>query len=244
MEEDGCRPDAITYSTIVKGYCMKGDLDKALEVFRTMQANNMAVDCIIYNTMLDGCTRHNRMDLADIVLADMETYSIKASNFTLGILVKMYGRRKQLDKALEVLEVLPKKHGLTPNAQVSTCLIGACLNCHNVEKAVEVFQALKASGEKADSKAYGALISGLVRHHQVEKAVSVVNEACADCKACKHGEKLIETESLEQLLRALAQKGLMETLGVPMVDRLRVAGMPLSGSSLALFATQKRPARH
>lgn len=244
MEEDGCRPDAITYSTIVKGYCMKGDLDKALEVFRTMQNNNMAVDCIIYNTVLDGCTRHNRMDLADIVLADMDKYNIKASNFTLGILVKMYGRRKQLDKALEVLQVLPKKHGITPNAQVSTCLIGACLNCHDVDKAVEVFESLKASGEKADSKAYGALISGLVRHGQVEKAVSVVMEACADCKYLKHGEKLIETDSLEQLLRALTQKGLMETLGVTMVERLRSVGMPISGSSLAVFTTQKRSQRY
>lgn len=240
MEEDGCRPDAITYSTIVKGYCIKGDLEKALDVFRTMQNNTMAVDCIIYNTMLDGCTRHNRMDLADLVLEDMEKYNIKASNFTLGILVKMYGRRKQLDKALEVLQVLPKKHGITPNAQVSTCLIGACLNCHDVAKAVEVFEALKASGEKADSKAYGALISGLVRHHQVEKAVEVVNEACTDCKSLKPGEKLIETDSLEHLLRALAQKGLVETLGMPMVDRLRATGMQISGSSVALLATQKR----
>merc|ERR1719460_1499519 len=29
MEGHGCSPDGITYSTIVKGYCIKGDIDKA-----------------------------------------------------------------------------------------------------------------------------------------------------------------------------------------------------------------------
>ena len=32
MEPSGCFPDAITYSTIVKGRCVKGDLDKAVEI--------------------------------------------------------------------------------------------------------------------------------------------------------------------------------------------------------------------
>ena len=31
MEADGVVPDLITRSTIVKGYCVKGDLDKAVE---------------------------------------------------------------------------------------------------------------------------------------------------------------------------------------------------------------------
>merc|ERR1719323_1247357 len=95
MEPDGCAPDCITYSTIVKGYCVKGDLEKAFEVFHGMQKNGMAGDSIIYNTVLDGCTRHSRMDLADQLLEDMEKYNITPSNFTLGILVKMYGRRRQ-----------------------------------------------------------------------------------------------------------------------------------------------------
>merc|ERR1740117_1825674 len=153
MEPDGCAPDGITYSTIVKGYCVKGDLDTAFEVFRSMQKTGMAVDSVIYNTIMDGCTRHNRGDLADMVLDDMEKNKVKPSNFTLGILVKMYGRRRQLDKAFEVIEELPKRHGLQVNAQARTCLLGACLSNHDPARAVKVFQDIKASG-CADAKAY------------------------------------------------------------------------------------------
>merc|ERR1719335_801022 len=123
MESNDCVPDQITLSTICKGYCVKGDLDKAFAVFRQMQSNNMAADSIIYNTMLDGCTRHNRMDLADQVLEDIESFKIKPTNFTLGILIKMYGRRRQLHKAFEVVDQLPKRHGFKPNAQIRTGLI-------------------------------------------------------------------------------------------------------------------------
>merc|ERR1719224_110946 len=158
MERDGCAPDNISYSTIVKGYCVKGDLDKAFEVFGRMQKNGMAADSIVYNTIMDGCTRHNRMDLVDLVLEDMTTYNIKPSNFTLGILMKMYGRRHQLDKAFRVLEELPKKHGLHVNSQVRTCLMCACLSNHDLDRATKVFEDIKAGGS-ADTKSYSSLLS-------------------------------------------------------------------------------------
>ncbi len=66
------------------------------------------------------------MELADELLEDMETFQIAPMNFTLGILVKMYGRRRQLEKAFEVVQTLPRRHGFVANAQVRTCLMGAC----------------------------------------------------------------------------------------------------------------------
>jgi pentatricopeptide repeat protein len=233
MAPDGCQPDAITYSTIVKGYCVKGDLDKAYEVFTNTQQNNMAYDAIIYNTVLDGCTRHGRWDIADKILQDMERNKVPASSFTLGILVKMYGRRHQLDKAFEAVEELPKKHGFMLNAQVSTCLMCACLNNNAVERAIAVFEELKASGHGADAKAYGALIAGCTRHGQPETAVNLVEEAYG-LKESKRGRGLphgqsLEPEPLEQLFRALQQQDLMKRLGAPLLEKLRVAKAPVSG---------------
>ena len=59
MQPNGCTPDVITFSTIVKGYCAKGELNKALEVCQCIERNGMVADAIIYNTILDGCIRHN-----------------------------------------------------------------------------------------------------------------------------------------------------------------------------------------
>jgi len=245
MAIDGCTPDTITYSTIVKGYCVKGDLDKAFEVFRGMQKNRMAGDSIIYNTVLDGCTRHGRMDLADILLEDMDKYSVVPSNFTLGILVKMYGRRRQLHKALEVVKELPAKHGFFPNAQVRTCLMCTCINNNALDTAFEVFEDVKKHSQGIDAKAYGAMISGCVRYGRLAKAVELVDEAYglrqaagkgtparADRKDSRGGQ-VLETETLEHLLRSLAQNGMMEDHGVPLLERLRAAKAPVSGRLFA-----------
>jgi len=237
MEPDGCTPDGITYSTIVKGYCVKGDLEKAFEVFRSMQRNRMAGDSIIYNTVLDGCIRHGRMDLADLLLEDMEKCQIVPSNFTLGIMVKMYGRRKQLDKAFEVIETMPRKHGFRPNAQVRTCLMCACLNNNFSDKAYEVFLELKALPEGADARAYSALISGLVRNNRLELAASLVEEAY---NVLTNKGNL--REPLEQLLRAINQKGLAYQLGHPLVEKLRKAKAPISPSLFsALLGANPEP---
>jgi pentatricopeptide repeat protein len=228
MRKSGCRPDAITCSTIVKGYCVRGDLDKAFEVFRNMQADNMAADSIVYNTVLDGCTRHNRMDLADLVLQDMDRLKIKPSNFTLGILVKMYGRRKQLDKAFQMLEQFPTKHGIQPNAQVKTCLMCACLSNNNLQKAYEVFEKIKSGGHGADAKTYSALLQGNVKRGNLVEAVRLIDEAygLGQPRGLIPNQKL-ETGELEQLWRALAQRGMMEKIGVPLLERLRVAKIPV-----------------
>jgi len=223
MEADGCVPDMITYSTIVKGYCVKGDMNNALEVFRCMQKNNMAINSIIYNTILDGCARH-RMDLAEELLEDMATNNIAPSNFTLGILVKMYGRNRLLRKAFEVVELFPKKHGFVINAQVRTSLMCACINNGALDRAYDIFGDLqRISG--ADATAYGVLISGTVRHGNVAKAVELVEDAYGlvnGKRGLPQGQSL-SNEHMESLLRALNTQNLSETLGVPLLDKLRAA---------------------
>jgi pentatricopeptide repeat protein len=240
MSPSGCEPDKITYSTIVKGYCVKGDLEKAFEVFRGMQANKMAVDSIIYNTVMDGCIRHNRLDLVDLVLEDMEKYSIKPSNFTLGILVKMHGRRRQLDKAFQVIEELPRKYGLQLNSQVKTCLLCACITNGAVDRAMQVFDEMKAAND-ADAKAYGSLICGLTRMGQLQKAAAIVEDAygleSSDSFTARRGlpkGQTLENEPLEQLFRALGNRRLMQSVGLPLLDRLRAINVPISGRLISM----------
>mmetsp|Transcript_52522 Transcript_52522/g.96764 ORF Transcript_52522/g.96764 Transcript_52522/m.96764 type:complete len:1016 (-) Transcript_52522:56-3103(-) len=241
MEQHGCKPDGMTFSLIVKGYCFRGDLENAFQVLREIQGQQILQDSIIYNTFLDGCVRHNRMDLADKVLEDMEKFNVTPSNFTLGILVKMYGRRGQLDKAFEIVEDIPKRSGFKVNAQVKTCLMSACFYNHKLDSAFEVFEELRSSSEGADWKIYSSMVSGTLRHGLIDKAVAVVEEAygldsAATAKKLSGGKKL-EMDCLEQLFRGLAQRGQMESVGVPLLNRFHAAQIPISGKLLSSFAS-------
>eukprot|EP00933_Yihiella_yeosuensis_P054926 TRINITY_DN534_c0_g1_i7.p1 TRINITY_DN534_c0_g1~~TRINITY_DN534_c0_g1_i7.p1 ORF type:complete len:212 (-),score=56.84 TRINITY_DN534_c0_g1_i7:136-708(-) len=164
--------------------------------------------------------------MAELLLEDMRARNVTPTNFTLGILIKMYGRQKQLDKAFAALETLPKQGGFSPNTQVLSSLMSACLSNNAVEKALKVFEDLKRLNHGvADGKSYSALLSGLVRHGKLMEAVSIVDDACS----LKTG-KMLEPESVEHVLSALAQNGMMSQYGAPLLERLQAAGVSTSST--------------
>merc|ERR1719253_1588984 len=93
MKASKVEPDIITYSTIVKGYCQAGDVDRAFEVLEEMKRDSkFAPDEILYNSLLDGCAKQHRVDEALSLLEDMKASGTAPSNYTLSILVKLMGR--------------------------------------------------------------------------------------------------------------------------------------------------------
>ncbi|CAK0880516.1 unnamed protein product [Prorocentrum cordatum] len=57
--ENSHEPDLITFSTLLKGYCHVGDLDKALQTAETIKARGLRCDELVYNTLMDGCVKAN-----------------------------------------------------------------------------------------------------------------------------------------------------------------------------------------
>merc|ERR1719461_1435551 len=96
-------PDLITYSTLIKGHCTRGDLENGLQLLGLMQRRGIAPDAVFFNSILDGCAHRQMRSLTEQVLRDMEVAGITPSNFTLSILVKLYGRCGDLDAAFEVV---------------------------------------------------------------------------------------------------------------------------------------------
>merc|ERR1719389_1313974 len=133
-------------------------------------------DTVIFNTLLDGCVRQNDFEYADGLIGKLEYYRITPTNFTVGIIVKMWGRRRELDKAFEAASTMTKKYNFQLNDPVRTCLMCACLLNDNLERALELFKELKESGG-ADGKAYGNLISGSARLGNLQVAVHLTEEA-------------------------------------------------------------------
>jgi len=177
MSQSDVAPDLITYSTVIKGFCLNGDLDRGLQIFNIMRLRGIQPDAILFNSILDGCARKHMRSLTEEVFADMErSNTIVVSNFTLSILIKMYGRCNDLEKALEIVERSQRKYRFELNAQVYTCLISACINCRKFEKAKEVFAKMRSQCV-LDAKAYQTIISGCLKFREVKQAASYLHEA-------------------------------------------------------------------
>merc|ERR1719327_1478846 len=173
-------PDIVTYSTIVKGYCNSGGLDRALEILKDMQIDGkLTPDEVMYNSVLDGCAKEHRPNEALKLLDDMKRAGVSPSNYTLSIMVKLMGRCRRLNQAFSIVDEMSRDYGLKVNIQVYTCLIQACFNNRQANKAVSLHDQMIKEGLVPDEMTYSALVSGCIKANLVDKAVHIAK--------CGHG---------------------------------------------------------
>merc|ERR1719463_644866 len=184
-------PDVITYSTIVKGYCNSGDVDKALQVLQEMKRDGKhAPDEILYNSLLDGCAKQHRLEDALNLLDDMQDAGVVPSNFTLSILVKLMGRSRRLNQAFTMVETICKENGFRPNIFVYTCLIQACIQNRQLGRAITLHdQIMTEGGCIPDQKTYDCLARGCMQSGAMEKAVEVIR-----CAFHLQGHGMVQTK--------------------------------------------------
>ena len=179
MAETFVEPDIITYSTIVKGYCVEGDVDRAFHVLAEMKKDGkFQPDEIMYNSILDGCAKQHRVDDALKVLDEMKASDIAPSNYTLGSLVKFLGHARRRPQAFEMVESLSSQNGFRPNVQVYTCLVQACVHNRRLEKALSLHDTMVAdAGCVVDDIFCAVLPRGCLQMRQPLKALEVVRVA-------------------------------------------------------------------
>jgi pentatricopeptide repeat protein len=105
-------PDLITFSTLLKGYCHIGELDKALQIAETIKSKGFRCDELVYNTLMDGCVRANDLSAGIGLFAEMTHSGMGPSTITHSILVRLYQRNGYTEQALEAVAQLYEHHGI------------------------------------------------------------------------------------------------------------------------------------
>ncbi|KAK2194858.1 bifunctional Tetratricopeptide-like helical domain superfamily/Pentatricopeptide repeat [Babesia duncani] len=176
MLANGVEPDVITFSTIIKGYCIQSDMDRSFQLLGIMYERGIMPDGILYNSLLEGCVKSGRLWLCEMLWDQMQKHEIPPSNFTLTILIKMYGRSGQLDKVFELVGRLPVEYNFTINAHVYTCLMSACISNQRYSMALDIYDCMKNAAIKPDAKTFETLIQGATRGSLFKKIVSIIND--------------------------------------------------------------------
>jgi pentatricopeptide repeat protein len=219
MCQNGLSPDLVTFSTIIKGYSAKGEMEPALQLFTQMRKQGIQPDSILFNSILDGCAHKQMRGLTEQVLGDMENSGIAPSNFTLSILIKLYGRCGDLDKVMEVIDVYPKKYGFKLNAQVYTCLMSSCMSNGQPGRALSAWKQMKEAGCPADAKTYHTLIRGCLQNSELESSVELLGEALAATPPVT-----LEREVIDNVVFMVNRRGRDSDLGVTLQKQLQEAG--------------------
>eukprot|EP00746_Dinoflagellata_sp_MGD_P161223 gnl/MRDRNA2_/MRDRNA2_88291_c0_seq1.p1 gnl/MRDRNA2_/MRDRNA2_88291_c0~~gnl/MRDRNA2_/MRDRNA2_88291_c0_seq1.p1 ORF type:complete len:1392 (+),score=293.79 gnl/MRDRNA2_/MRDRNA2_88291_c0_seq1:97-4176(+) len=176
MRANDVEPNVITYSTVVKGFCLSGDLFRALLVFEQLRDDGKLVpDEIIYNSLLECCAQHHRLEDAMNLLTDMNQNGVAPSQYTTNIMVKLFGRTGHLEQAFQIIERHKNKMQKEPNIQVHTSLLQACAQNGQGHRALKLHDDMIAGGEASpDQKYYDVMVCCLLQAEFLETAVCAV----------------------------------------------------------------------
>jgi pentatricopeptide repeat protein len=213
----GVTPDLITYSTVIKGYCVTGDLEQAIQLFTLMRKRGVMPDAVLFNSIMDGAARKQMTSLVEQVFSDMESSGVSPGNFTLSILVKMYGKNHDIETAFSYFDTLPQKYGFELNAQVYACMMGAFASCGRVAQALEVFEKIPTP----DGKAYTTIIAGSLKHGDVAGAVRLLTRALA--AGAELSQELVDNVCF------MAKRRNLGSLLTPLAPRLAANGFGARG---------------
>jgi len=216
-------PDLITYSTLIKGYCLCGDMDQGMQLFMLMRKKGIVPDAVVFNSLLDGCAKRQMRTLCEQVVRDMAEAGVSPSNHSVSILVKLYGRCHDLDAAFRVFQDMPREHGFKANAAVYTCLMSSCIANNQMDKAMELHKQMAKERVFCDQKTYSTLLRGAIRGSNIDAAIELIHSALDQST-----RGLLEEELVQSILFLIHRRGQTEQQGRPLVQRLREHGIEVS----------------
>src|SRR3990167_3008627 len=103
--------------------------------------------------MFGRCGDVSKSQLIFHLIQQQDTFSVSA-------MMSVFMRNNLFDKGIEFFhqEILPNIHTINPDNYFWETLISACITHHAPQKAIEIFQMIKAAGVRLDAQVYASII--------------------------------------------------------------------------------------
>lgn len=141
-------PDLITYSTLVKAYADRGQVESAVGILKRMLTRNVEPDEVIFNSLLNGCVcRSVPMSSPEVfaVFDQLIACGLKPSAATLSILLKSLVKGEAWEAALQLLRDVPARFKMETEPRLYAQLAQACITAGRGNRLQHVYKAFLAS---------------------------------------------------------------------------------------------------
>ncbi|KAK2639384.1 hypothetical protein Ddye_027179 [Dipteronia dyeriana] len=195
MKSFGVLPDAITYNTLIDGYCNKGMIGKlyrANAILKDMVESGIPADEFAFNILIDGFCKDGNVLAAMKVFDEMKTQSVTVSLITSSSLINGLFASGKLDEAIALCDQMMCS-GLNPDIFTYNAIIKVFCKQQMVDKARELFDDLVKQGMSGitedalhncmldtgvlpNTATYNSLIGGLYSKGDTKGAKRLKNE--------------------------------------------------------------------
>jgi len=217
----------VTYSTIIKGHCQAGEIQRAFAVLKEMkQETHLKPDEIMYNSLLDGCAQNSLFEEGQELLKQMLQAGIAPSNFTLSIMVKMLNRARKIEQAFALVVEITTQYKFKPNIHVYTNLMQGCIGNRQLGRAMTVLENMIKERVQPDCRVYSVLIRACFYQDSYEQAASLLRTALGLPGAMDLDKKVatcywIDSAFVNETLATLAERGCGKSLAAPVLADIK-----------------------
>ncbi|KAI8543201.1 hypothetical protein RHMOL_Rhmol08G0199500 [Rhododendron molle] len=142
MEERGVHPDVVTHTGLMEGYCLQGQMDKAMRLLNTMAERGVHPYSFCYNTLINGYCHSMKLDEAMHLFREMPLQGLERDIITFRIILQGLVQIGNCKAAEEILNEM-QTTDLVPDIKTSGLLLkGLCQSGH-IDKALLLFQMME-----------------------------------------------------------------------------------------------------
>jgi len=104
--------DVVSYNTLLKGYCMQGDLRSAKEAMAEMETRGFPPNDISYNCLINVAASSGNFDDAWYTIEAMERKGVKIDSYTVSTMMKGLKHARTSSDTVSWVMALLDRHGI------------------------------------------------------------------------------------------------------------------------------------
>ncbi|KFK35238.1 hypothetical protein AALP_AA5G258400 [Arabis alpina] len=143
MKEWQCKPDVITYNSVLDILGRAGLVNEMLELFSSMKEDcDVSLNIITYNTVINGMKKACRFDMCLVLYNEMVQCGIEPDLLSYTAVIDSLGRSGNIKEALRLF-VEMKKRQIQPSVYVYRALIDCLKKSGDFHRALQLSDELK-----------------------------------------------------------------------------------------------------
>ncbi|CAM8925179.1 unnamed protein product [Rhodiola kirilowii] len=174
MTEKGFEMEMSTYRLLMNGLAESGDVAGVHMVADDMVRISQIAKPIAYACMLKSFCISGRIKEALELVREFKNNNLTFDSDNLETLVRGLSRAGRVEDALEIVDIMKKKHGV--DDKVYEIIIDGMLRKNDLPKALELFQSLRDRGHVPMASTWTELMQHLFRSNDYDKGCKLFDE--------------------------------------------------------------------
>lgn len=167
-ERARCRPDVVSYTTVVHGLGMDGQIERARKVFDGMIGEGILPTVATYNALIQVICKKGSVEDAILVFNKMVERGYTPNIITYNLVIRGLCHAGEMKRGMEFLERM-RVEECEPNVQTYTILIRYWFEEGEIEKGLELFETMeKKGGCLPNLDTYNVIISAMFVRKRAE----------------------------------------------------------------------------